>query len=629
LNFPLDIDTLRRMPPQYLHSVPSWFRNVVGRLWRHRGLTLRILFCWALGAALPFFDEVNEYDLRFQARGRQELDKKIILVYFSQDEWMSWLGPNANRNLIRSLKEFSPLSDTFFWHAKTWDVLLGKILAQNPISIGVTFYFDDQLPRPEENLKALRDPRVIWASHLDSEGRPVMPLMASSYGSNVALLDFREDEDRTLRKFSSPIAPFAHMGLRLAESRIPENSDEFNEYFDETKIINFRRSTKDIHYVSAVSILKNKIPSSFFKDKIVIIGGHGTESQIYQTPLGRMGRSTVLAQVVDNVLNNRWIARTNIWICTFYLLGIVLITMLTLISYPQTVAIIFLTWLALGTTAFSVWIFDSYYIWIPAFSPVLLIMISYMALIGYQLSVKENQTWRLEQETALLSELDQLRNNFVSLISHDLKTPIAKIQAICDRLLSGSVEGDVKDGLQNLRKESVELHRYIQSILQISRLEATESRIQKEAVDINELVEKVVSQLQPLATDKRQALHIHLEPLFSLEVDSVMLQEVILNLVENAIKYTPNDGSIEVRTNEIDDKVIFSVKDNGPGIPETDRTRIFEKFFRGNAGQTSIKGTGLGLFLVKYFIELHGGVVFLESDVGKGTRAGFTLPLQT
>jgi signal transduction histidine kinase len=142
------------------------------------------------------------------------------------------------------------------------------------------------------------------------------------------------------------------------------------------------------------------------------------------------------------------------------------------------------------------------------------------------------------------------------------------------------------------------------------------------------VVEKVVEQLKPLADDKRQVFNVNLEPMFSIEVDGILIQEVILNLVENAIKYTPNDGSIQIRTQEVEDKVIFSVKDNGPGVPVEDRQHLFEKFFRGRAHKSAIKGTGLGLFLVKYFIELHGGEVFLETDVGKGTKVGFTLPLQ-
>ncbi len=598
------------------------------RLWKVRGLALRVLFCWGLGASLSLFDEVKDYDLRFQMRGEQSLQKDIVLVYFTQDEWSAQIGPAASRNLLRSLKEFTPtINDSFYWHPRSWDQLLSKILSHSPQSVGVTFFFDEYLTRPEDNLKSLRDPRVVWAGHLDSEGRPALPLTASNYGYNVGLLDFREDEDRILRRVNMALAPLPHMALKMAEMVVGKSANEFNDYLVDSMIINFRKRAGSFQSVSAVSVLKNQVPPEFFRNKIVIIGSQASESPSLQTPVGRQSRSDVLAQVVDNVIENRWIKRSQPWASSIYLLGILLLTVLILTQYPQTVALIALLWLGLGTTALSIWIFDSYYIWIPAFSPAILIMIGYMVLIGYQLAVKEGQAWRLQQETTLLSELDQLRNNFISLISHDLKTPIAKIQAICDRLLTRTLEEEVKDGLQNLRKESVELHRYIQSILQISRLEASDSQLRREAADINELVERVVLQLQPLAQDKRQTLVTRLEPIFSLEIDPVMLQEVILNLVENAIKYTPTEGQIEVITQELEDRVIFSVRDNGPGIPESDRLRIFEKFYRGAAQQSAIKGTGLGLFLVKYFIELHGGEVFLESQVGKGTRAGFSLPL--
>lgn len=615
------IDTLRRMPPKYL-------KDFAFKLWKARGLWLRILFCWVLGCSIVFFDEIKDYDMRFRFRGAQEAEKKIVLVYFDQDDWSAWHGPSAGNNLLRSLKEYQVISDSFFWRSKTWDMLLGKILAQNPRALGVTFFFSDQLPKPDESLRALSDPRVIWAGQLDSEGRPALPLMANNYGYNVALVDLREDEDRVLRRFSSPLAPLPHMGLKLAESQNGSSVQELGTFLGETKLINFRGSPLVFPSVSALAVLQNRVPPSFFKDKIVIVGSRSVQSHQYQTPLGRMSRADILAQIVDNVLNKRWITRTPTWICAFYLLAVLLMTVMVLTNYPQTVAFVFLLWLCLGATALSLGVFDSFYLWVPARSTVILTLFTYVVFLGYQLSVKENQTWRLEQETALLSELDQLRNNFVSLISHDLKTPIAKIQAICDRLMAGTVAAEVREGLQNVRKESVELHRYIQSILQLSRLEASHTQVRKEATDINELVEKVILQLHPLSVDKRQTLNMHLEPMFSLEVDAVMMQEVIMNLIENAIKYTPNDGMIDVRTQEVDDRVIFTVKDNGPGISAEDRVHIFEKFFRGQAQQSTIKGTGLGLFLVKYFIELHGGEVFLESDLGKGTRVGFALPLQ-
>jgi len=597
----------------------------MSRFWKARGLWLRILFCWMLGTCFVFFDEVKDFDFRFQLRGQQDSAKQIVLVFFDQEDWSTWHGQTSN--LIRSVKEFSTITDSFFWRARTWDTLLGKILEQSPKIVGVNFVFSDQLPHPDESFHSLYDPRVLWGGQLDNEGRPALPLMANSYGYNVGLVDLREDEDRILRRFAAPLAPLPPMPLKLTEAVTGASMQELNSFLGETKLINFRGGKSSFASVSALAVLQDRVPPSFFKDKIVLIGTHSVQGHLYQTPLGPMSRSDILAQVVDNVLNKRWISRLSIWLCALYQLAITLLSAYILITYPQAVAFVFLLWLNLGVTALSVWVFDSLYFWIPALSPLLLSLVTYVIFLGYQLSVKENQTWRLEQEKSLLSELDQLRNNFVSLISHDLKTPIAKIQAICDRLLAGVLPEDVKEGLGSLRKESVELHRYIQSILQISRLESSQVQVRREASDLNELVENVVNQIKPLADDKRQTIEVKLEPMFSLEMDSLMIHEVLLNLVENAVKYTPNDGRIVVQTNEVEDKAIFTVKDNGPGIPKADQEHIFEKFYRGQAHLTPIKGTGLGLFLVKYFIELHGGEVFLESEVNKGTRVGFALPL--
>ena len=596
------------------------------RLWKAKGLWLRILFCWALVSTFPFFDEVKQYDLRFGLRGNQSVAKSVVVVYFDQDDWNEWTG--GDNVWARPLKDAAGTTDSSFWRAQTWNDLLGTILKQNPKMVGVTFFINPSLPKPDETYRWLYDPRLIWAAQLDNEGRPVVPLMANTYGYNLALVDLREDEDHILRRFSAQETPLPHMALKLAESEGVSSLQELNSLTGENKIINFRGTGGAFPTISALAVLEGHVRADFFKDKIVVVGSNSVPAQQYQTPLGRMSRADVFAQIIDNVVEKRWITRLSPLGCSLYLLVILLTTVAILTSYPQSITIVSLLWLGLGTTALSIWVFDTFNFWIPAFSPLALGLVSYVIFISYQLAMKENQTWRLQQEKQLLSELDQLRNNFVSLISHDLKTPIAKIQAICDRLLSGSVATEVRDGLRSLRKESVELHRYIQSILQISRLESNKVQLRKEATDLNEVVEKVVGQVRPLFSDKHQRLDLELEPMFSIEIDSVLIQEVVLNLIENAVKYTPNQGRIEVRTQEVDDRVIFAVKDTGPGIPEDDREHLFEKFFRGQAQHSNIKGTGLGLYLVKYFIELHGGEVFLESEIGKGTRVGFTLPLE-
>ena len=552
--------------------------------------------------------------MRFVLRGPQAHTKQVVLIKIDQSDWKSWSGR----------KESGPLTDASFWRPGAWNELLGRVLEQNPKVIGVTFYFNPQLPKPTPNLSALYDPRVQWAAQLDNEGRLAAPLMAGAYNHNVGLVSLREDEDHVLRRFYYPNFPGASLALKVAEFDDPTMADS-NPPDNEARLIDFRGPATIFTSISALNVLRGRVPPDFFTDKIILIGSDSLPT--FQTPMGKMSRADVLAQVVDNMVAHRWIRRLPPLASSLYLLLVLLLSVGIITSYPSPVAVVFLLWLALGSLSLSVWTFDTFNVWVPALSAIAVLFVSYIIFIGYQLSIKENETWRLEREKQLLSEVDQLRNNFVSLISHDLKTPIAKIQAICDRLMTGHVALDVREGLSALRQESMELHRYIQSILQISRLESNKVQLRKEPTDLNEVVEKVITQIRPLAVDKQQKLSSQLEPMFSIEVDGVLIQEVVLNLIENAVKYTPVDGEIEVQTREVDDKVIFSVRDTGPGIPAQDREHLFEKFYRGQAHQSETKGTGLGLFLVKYFIELHGGEVFLESELKIGTRIGFVLPL--
>ncbi|MCB0385209.1 MAG: ATP-binding protein, partial [Bdellovibrionales bacterium] len=117
------------------------------------------------------------------------------------------------------------------------------------------------------------------------------------------------------------------------------------------------------------------------------------------------------------------------------------------------------------------------------------------------------------------------------------------------------------------------------------------------------------------------------EPMFLIEMDSILIREVILNLIENAIKYTPDGGTVLILSREEDDMVRVVVQDTGVGIAPEEQARVFDKFVRGQQHSLITKGTGLGLYLVKYFIELHGGQVKMESEMGKGTRFEFSLPV--
>lgn len=595
---------------------------------RHRGIWVRALLCWVIGFSFRVVQETSDFDLRFAMRGNQPFLDNIVLVYLEQSDLEQGLG--YGRNVLRSLKEFSLLSDNFYWQSRRWHELLKTILVQDPKTVGVTFQFSTQLNANESSplIRTLTDDRVLWANEVDTEGQVTVSPFRSPYGYKTGTLEFRPDEDGLIRRAEFPLSSSPSMAIRLAEVVTGSSLTNLDRLLGTSQLLNFRGSPGLFPSVSASDILQGRIQKGFFRDKIVIIGSREATGHSYQTPVGRMSRAELLATSLDNLANDRWIEKLNLPLSALYILFIVIISTALMVFYPQGVAFVFLIWLATTLTALSLWVFDSFYFWIPITSALVSIISTYMVFLGYKLALKENQAWKLEQEKLLSSEVEQLKSNFVSLISHDLKTPIAKIQGICDRLLATpELIEEIREGLNSLRKESSELHRYIQTILKISRLESSDVKINREATDLNELVQSVFEQLSILAKDKRQELVLNLEPLFLVEMDGVLIQEVILNLVENAIKYTPSGGKITLSTTEVDDSVIFTVEDNGPGILPEDQEKIFEKFFRGKAHRNATKGTGLGLFLVKYFVELHHGKVLFESRPDQGVRAGFSIPL--
>ncbi len=286
--------------------------------------------------------------------------------------------------------------------------------------------------------------------------------------------------------------------------------------------------------------------------------------------------------------------------------------------------------LATVWTAFSMWTFDTFYIWLPIASPLTLLVLIWIVYIGYQALRIEQAHNKLQQEQRYIAELEQLKNNFVSLISHDLKTPIAKIQAVIDRLtVQNSLPDSVQEDFLNLKIYSEELNRYIQSILKVLRVESKDFKINKETADINGVIENVIERTRPLAKSKSISINLNLEPMFLIEFDVTLMTEVMLNLVENAIKYTPINGQISIHTTETDTEVLVTVSDTGEGIDPEDQIHIWKKFVRGKNQELKSKGSGLGLYLVKYFIELHGGTITLKSELGKGTTFDVSLPIES
>lgn len=584
------------------------------------GLIWRGLLCSALGLLFLLSDEGSHFDTRFQLRGEKSINSQIVLLTIRANEIHKLI---AHPKVFPEMNEVVEVTDSYFWDQQLWFDLLKTLLAQNPKKIGVTFFFNQYLKQESfhvEEQKVFQDSRVIWSSGTGAAegGGTQLPLFASYNHHNIGGTDLIRDQDGVIRLF----APF--------KNEVPHLVEELSsKQLTGPLQINFKGGIDSYPTYQLSDVLEKKINMHIFEGKIILIGPESVSSTQYLTPFGPQNRTAVLAQILDNALENSWIRQAPLWLYQLLFLALELLCIFLITQYPHSIAFVFLTWVATLIAALSAWVFDSFFIWLPVLSPLLLILTTWIIFIGHQANKVEQRNSLMKQEQEAMQKLEQLKNNFVSLISHDLKTPIAKISAVVDRLRASNTDPDTQSDLIRLGEYSEELNRYIQSILKVLRVESREFRLQISVDDINANIESVIEQVKPLAQQKNLLLQSNLEPLFSIEADFILIREVILNLIENAIKYSFDGGQVLVTSTEVDNWVIVTVIDNGPGIAAEEAPLIWGKFTRGKDQDLRTKGSGLGLYLVKYFVELHGGQVGLESSPGKGCKVFFKLPIET
>ena len=227
-------------------------------------------------------------------------------------------------------------------------------------------------------------------------------------------------------------------------------------------------------------------------------------------------------------------------------------------------------------------------------------------------------------------EIARMKSDFVSNVSHELKAPLASIKAYVEMLLDGEVpdEAASREFLQTIAHEADRLNRMIENILSLSRLESGLVPVNKTDLAMTEILREVVDVMAPQAAQKGVRLDADLAPIFfRVRADHDMLYQAVLNVVSNAVKYTPEGGRVQISTYLEDGSVVVDVSDSGFGIPEDELGRIFEKFYRSRVSDKATAGTGLGLSLVKHVVEtVHGGRVTVQSEVGKGTVFRVYLP---
>ena len=221
---------------------------------------------------------------------------------------------------------------------------------------------------------------------------------------------------------------------------------------------------------------------------------------------------------------------------------------------------------------------------------------------------------------------DQMRAEFVGNVSHELRTPLTSIKGFVETLLDGALEDRIlcRRFLSIIDSEADRLSRLIDDLLILSSIESKERMIRMEPVCIVQSIRSVLSILTPQISDKHlQVEFIYQQELALIRADADLLNQVLINLLDNAVKYTPAGGEIIIRCFQQEGRVVTTIADTGMGIPREKLPRIFERFYRvDKARSRELGGKGLGLSIVKHIIDLHGGEVFVESKAGYGSTFG-------
>lgn len=239
----------------------------------------------------------------------------------------------------------------------------------------------------------------------------------------------------------------------------------------------------------------------------------------------------------------------------------------------------------------------------------------------------------IERDITLEKEVDRMKTEFISVASHQLRTPLSAIKWFTEMLISedaGKLTAEQRKFLEQVYASNERMIELVNSLLNVSRIEQGRITIEPTPTDLPKLVEEILIELKPKIDVKRlrvaQSSHSRLPKIL---VDSKLIRQVYANLLSNSVKYTRDGGEITILISKKGDEILSQIHDDGYGIPKDQQERVFTKFFRGdNILKVSAEGTGLGLYIVKSVVESSGGKIWFTSEEGKGTTFWFTLPIK-
>ncbi len=597
--------------------------------------------------------EARLYDLRMRVTAVEDPVLPITLVT---------IDPQTAQTQTDSL----PLSLAF--HTE----LLKRLEASQPRAIGylVNMGAVHQV-RPEQFRERTADEFLATASRLESHGTPFVigtsfdisgellppfPLSRLSHAIAITHQDgtiFGMDRvsRRALLKLndrpSFALSLAEKLGLRAAGDKVkgafrvePSGAEYF---FFRYRDLSQTDSKKGSIYptIPAERLLAADWDPSALKDRIVLVG-----TTIPQNP-GDFSRSVfskdefavsklaLHGMILESVAaNNGIVENPGVFPIFFAWLTVVLVYWFVL-SFTPVGGVMLTLGLLTSVVLLGILMFRGFGsgsgIWIHLDEPLIGIFLSYYLAVPYRLIREYKKRWDYQRRNEILTQVEELKGNFLSLVTHDLKTPVARIQGLAEVIKRKSGDRLLPLDLQSLDKimeSTEELNRFISSILELSKLESGRITLQLESKDINGLIEKTVESFRAQARMRGIKITTDLEPLFPIKLDASLIQKVVNNLIDNALKYSPAGSTVRVETRDAGNSIEVAVTDEGVGLSPSDQEQLFSKFHRVKKSDLTAEtsGSGLGLYLSKFFIEAHRGHIHVESQEGIGSRFKIVLP---
>lgn len=622
--------------------------------------TLLILLSAAgLTAALMSIEfsllEANLYDVRMSHGTQPSPDKSIVLV-------------TLDDLTTKVLNEFSPLPldlHTAFMEAleKLDPKAVGYLVDMNRVNqVNPELFRGEWGTRFVEasNRMEARGIPVILGTPFDVTGEVLPPYPLSALHHSVAVVHKDGNvfaEDKITRRALTFLydRPVFHMelaqrlGMGSAEhpaTKKPRGSFYVPEVDGEYFFFRYHGAPvmqpsfpREALYtrVSFLDVLRGTLPKDALKGKIVLVGTLTKEDSgdFAFTPYSKNSfvnpKLVVHANILDSVIHDSGVVRVPNevnWAITFSAIAFVLWWVMN--STPLYGVFATLTLVA-SLALVGQLLFSFKGIWIRESQPLIGIFLSYYLVVPYRLIREYKKRWDYQKKNELLIQVEELKTNFLSLVTHDLKTPVARIQGLAEMLIrkaSDRLIAKDNDTLYHIINSTDELNHFITSILELSKIESSRLALNLESKDLNQIIERSVEGFQAQARAKSIHFQLNLDPLFPIKVDVSLISKVINNLIDNALKYSPFGSEITIESREVNEHVEISVQDQGIGMTEEEKKNLFTRFYRAkNDTTTTVSGTGLGLYLTRYFVEAHQGWVEVESAKEQGSMFTIILPI--